>query len=86
MANGEWLMVRFMHFGSKVYDGRLVGLECRSASLFPVERLVDNGFRSFPVTLRGGPSHSCGKIIHKGDCSSLTVDLSLHEVCVEEEK
>ncbi|KAJ5799036.1 uncharacterized protein N7503_006541 [Penicillium pulvis] len=69
-----------------MYDGRLVGFKSRSASSFPVERLVDNGFNSFPITLRGRPSHPGGKIIHKGNCSSLAVDLSLHEVCVKEKK
>ncbi|KAI1828728.1 hypothetical protein CBS147337_10467 [Penicillium roqueforti] len=84
--DGEWLMVRFTHLGSKVYDGRLVRFKSRSASSFPVERLVDNCLDSCSIALGGWSGHPRGKIINESDCSSLAVDLSLHEVCVEEEK
>ena len=69
-----------------MYDSRLISLKCRSASLFLVERLVDNGFNSFPVTLYSRTGYPRGKIIHESDYSSLAVDLSLHEVCIKKQK
>jgi PII-like signaling protein len=84
--DSERLIVRFTYLRNKVYDSRLVRFKGRSTSLFLVERLVDDGFNSFPVTLRGRTGHPRGKIIHESDCSFLAVDLSLHEVCVKEKK
>lgn len=84
--DGKRLMVRFTHLGSKVYDSCLVSFKGRSASPFPVKSSINNCFNSFLIALRGGSSYPCGEIIHKSDCSSLAVDLLLHEVCVEEEE
>jgi hypothetical protein len=81
--DGKRVMIQFTRLWRKVYDSCLLGFKGRPASPFPVERFIDNCFNSFPVTLRGWPGHPGSKIIHKSDCTSLAVDLSLHEVCVE---
>ena len=84
--DSEGPLVRFVSFGSEVYDSCLVCLESRAAPFLLVECFIDNSFNTFPVTLRGWSGHPRGKIIYERNRTSLAVDLSLYEVCVEEEE
>jgi hypothetical protein len=84
--DGERPLVRFVSLRSEVYDGYFVCLESCAAPFLPVECFIDNCFNTFPITLGSWSGHPRGKIIHERDCSSLAIDLSLYEVCVEEEE
>jgi hypothetical protein len=69
-----------------VYNSCFVCLERRAASFLPLKSFIDNCLGTLPITLRGWSGHPRGEIIHERDCSSLAVDLSLYEVCIEEEE
>jgi hypothetical protein len=72
--------------GGEVYNGSFLCFKGRSTSLFPVECFIDDRFNTIPVALRSRSGHPRGKVIHEGNRSSLAVDLSLYEICVEEEE
>jgi hypothetical protein len=69
-----------------VYDGCFICHKGRSAPFLLVECVIDTCFDTFPITLRSWSGYLRGKIAHERDYSSLAVDLSLYEVCVEEEE
>jgi hypothetical protein len=69
-----------------VYDGRFLCFERRSTPVLLVKSFIDNYFNTFTVTLRSWPGHPRGEVIHESNRSAAAVDLSLHEVCVEEKK
>ena len=79
------LLAPFVGHRGEVFDGCFLCFKSRSAPPFSVERFIDKCFNAFPVTLLW-PGHPRGKIIHESDCSSVAIDLSLHEVYVKEEK
>ncbi|KAI3129612.1 hypothetical protein CBS147330_5242 [Penicillium roqueforti] len=84
--DGKWLRVRLAGIGGEVYDGSFLRFKRRSTSSFPVESFFDDGFDTLPVALRSRSGHPRGEVIHKRDRSPLAVDLSLYEICVEEEE
>ena len=84
--DGKGLSVEFVSLGGEVDDRCLLRFKSRSTPSFPVERCIDNCFKTSPVTLRSWSGHPCGKIIHERDRSSLVVNLSLNKVCIEEEE
>jgi hypothetical protein len=84
--DSEGPLVRFVSLGCEVYDGCFVCLESRTAPFLPVECFIDNCFNTLPITLRSWSGHPRGKIIYEGNRASLAVDLSLYEVCIEEEE
>ncbi|KAJ6117871.1 hypothetical protein N7523_005787 [Penicillium sp. IBT 18751x] len=84
--NDEWLRVRFVGLGGEVYNGSFLRFKCRSTPSFPVECLIVDRFNTIPVALRTRSGHSRDKVIYEGNRSSLAVDLSLYEVCDEEEE
>ena len=73
--DNERLLVRFISFGSELYDSCFVCLKSRSAPFLLIECFIDNCFNTFPITLRSWSSHLRGKIIYERACSSLAVDL-----------
>ena len=84
--DGERPLIRFVSFGSEVYDGGFFRLKSRSAPFLLVECFSDYCFDALLITLGSRSGHLCCKIVHERDCSSLAVDLLLNEVCVEEEE
>lgn len=84
--NGEWPRVRFVGLRGEVYNGGFLCFKSRSTSSFPVECFIDDCFNTLPVALRSRSGHPRGEVIHKRDRSPLAVDLSLYEICVEEEE
>ncbi|KAI3040038.1 hypothetical protein CBS147353_11889 [Aspergillus niger] len=84
--DGEGPLVRFISLGSEVYNGCFVCFESRAAPFLPVKCFIDNSFNTFPVTLRTWSGYPRSKNIYERDRTSLAVDLSLYDVCVEEEE
>jgi hypothetical protein len=84
--DSEGPLVRFISLGCEVYDGCFVCLESYTAPFLLVECFIDNCFNTFLITLRSWSGHPRGKIIYERNCASLAVDLSLYEVCIEEEE
>lgn len=74
----EGLRLGLVQFAGEVYDCRLLRLERRTASFFPVQSVVDDGFDALPVALRYGPCDPCYKVINKCYRPSVAVNVSLY--------
>jgi hypothetical protein len=69
-----------------VYDGYFICLKSHTTPFLLVKYFINNYFNTFLITLGSWSSHLYGKIIYKYNRASLAVDLSLYNVCSEEEE
>jgi hypothetical protein len=75
-----------MCFGGEVYNYYFIYFEYYSTPPLLVKSFINNYLNTFLVTPRRWPGYPRGEVIHESNHSAVAVDLSLHEVCVEEKE
>jgi hypothetical protein len=73
-----------MCFRGKVYNSRFLYSKYYSTPPLLVESFINNYINTFLVALRSWPGHLYSEVIHEGNYSPLAINLSLHEVYIEE--
>ena len=75
-----------IRFTDKVDNNRLFRFKCYSASSFSVQRVVNNSFNSFFITLSRGSRNLCGEVIHEDHYFFVAINTSLHQIGIKEEE
>ena len=82
----ERLRVALVAFACEVYNSRFLYVERRTAPCLPIQGVLDNGFDALSVALRCRSCDPRREVIHEGYRTTVAVDSSLYQVCVEEEE
>jgi hypothetical protein len=80
------LIICFVRFASKIDDGCLFQFESCIASLFPFCGATNNYLYTFSVALCYRPCDPGCKVVYESYSTSIRIDPTLDQVCIEEEE
>lgn len=77
--------VEFSCILGEVNDRRLLNVKCRTASTLPSQSVINNGLDLLMVEQCCWTRDPSSKVVNKRNRATICINLSLHQICIEEE-